>query len=393
MKNRKKIHYSDICLFILSPFLFGVPYFDSTNAAFAQFSHIVRIAVCAYLVLRLIKQKMLSRETFVILVTSAFLVIMTFIRSGNVLYSILQLIKPLTPYLVLSYIQQSNGKDRLLAVLKHYLLLIVLIDIATVLSFKDGLPTDSYYSFGTWFLGYKTARIPYVLVLIIISTIIDLNKNKKLQNKTIILFAITILDTVITQGTGGAIVTVIMSIMTTVLFLFENNNTNLLRKVLLDRKVLLIVFVIAYIFMLTQQSSEIVTYVISDTLSKDNTYMYRTNIWIRCFNTIKKHLFFGNGIMSVTQYQRLTGLQLATSAHNYILTLLINGGITYAVSHTMILINPMRKIRENQSRLLATCYIVQLFILGLSSSALVYSPFIYLGNNINQLLERKKDEQ
>lgn len=392
MKRKEKIRFSNVCLFLFSPFLLGIPYLDSVSIFFAQFSHIVRITVCAFLILKLVKQKALNREAVAILITSTFLVLMTIIRGGDILYSILQLIKPLTPYLVLLCIQRSDNKNRYLLTLKYYLLFIILIDLVTVFIFKEGMPTSSFYSFGTWFLGYKTARIPYVLALIIISTVLNLNKNGKLQKRTSILFLITILDTVITRGTGGSIVTLVMSTMIIALFLFNGNRTKILRKLLLDRRVLLVFFAVAYVFMLTQQSSEIVTYVINDTLSKGNTYTYRTNIWIRCVGIIKEHLIVGNGIKSVAQYQQLIGLQLATSAHNYILTLLINGGITYTILHLMILVNPISKKFDSQGRLLATCYIVQLFILGLSSSALVYSPFIYLGNNINKLLEGIKDE-
>ncbi len=358
----------------------GLPMLEATVGVFQLLltaSRLAIILVCFLVIydkaIRLDRVFMLG--TLLILYPS----VMTLIRQGDLTYALSLLMKPYALLLLLYTCLYSKNQNEIVKAFSRYILALVLIDIATIILFSDGMNIASYYSSLTWFLGYKTARLPYLLALMFLY---GARYNRGLCSKKIkyIICAIAVIDSMLSRGSACTVAILIYSIY----YLLDN-----IPRIALRRATILVISLFANIGFIMFSSSNILGFMINNILNKDETVVYRVQIWDKCLRLIADSPIFGNGVLTTVRYVSLTGYRLGTSAHNGLLTILVTGGLLYLIMYGGILWKLLADT-SNNNRKIATGYVLASIIASLTSSVLVYNPFIYLPLLLNERINNEK---
>ena len=116
------------------------------------------------------------------------------------------------------------------------------------------------------------------------------------------------------------------------------------------------------------ENNEFAVYVVEDVLKKDLTFTYRTHMWESAINVIEKSPIYGWGFADTTWFKTYM-TAFAIGPHNFILTILVNGGVILLTLYIMICskvfktILPYLKKKNMQLLLLAVAcfWIMSLF--------------------------------
>ena len=102
----------------------------------------------------------------------------------------------------------------------------------------------------------------------------------------------------------------------------------------------------------------------------------RTLLWQNCLNYITKHLWFGHGVLHTVQYIELTGGYV--NPHNIVFSYLMTGGLIGLILFSLFIISSLRHLNRSNSCVFFLLGIYCIFILGVTSSTLSFSPFLYV---------------
>ena len=161
---------------------------------------------------------------------------------------------------------------------------------------------------------------------------------------------------------------------------------------------LFVVFLLFQVFVVFNgrglENNELAVYLVEDVLKKDLTFTYRTHMWESAINVIEKSPIYGWGFADTTWFKtHMTAF--AIGPHNFILTILVNGGVILLTLYIMICskvfktILPYLKKKNMQLLLLAVAcfWIMSLFemypyfFMLYAPALLYYSRYIYDEND------------
>lgn len=303
------------------------------------------------------------------------ILVVTYIRGGEFGEAFMTFSSPL---LVCAYIDQKRNSSQIykcLSTWKNVFLVFVFIDFITQILFPNGLYRDTMYTLN-WFLGYKTARLTFSLPLCVLASITEMQKKKRLTWKTWICYALSIITLVYSQATAASVTISVLIILIVLICIKRNGKFNeRLWEKLLNLKLVLVAYTIISILVVYVQNSPQIQYILVNILHKDATLSTRTYIWNLCIESLKKHPFTGLGYLNSADYQSLTNNMYATSAHNMSLSILISGGIIGLILYIIIIIVSWKSFSRNVSveKKISSIAIIALLIIGMTSSALVFS--------------------
>ena len=157
---------------------------------------------------------------------------------------------------------------------------------------------------------------------------------------------------------------------------------------------LFVVFLLFQIFVVFNgrglENNELAAYFVEDVLKKDLTFTHRTYMWESAINVIEKSPIYGWGFADTTWFKtHMTAF--AIGPHNFILTILVNGGVILLVLYIMICskvfkaVLPYLKIKNMQLLLLSVAcfWIMSLFemypysFMLYALALLYYSRYVY----------------
>lgn len=157
---------------------------------------------------------------------------------------------------------------------------------------------------------------------------------------------------------------------------------------------LFVVFLLFQIFVVFNgrglENNELAVYLVEDVLKKDLTFTHRTYMWESAINIIEKSPIYGWGFADTTWFKtHMTAF--AIGPHNFILTILVNGGVILLALYIMICskvfkaVLPYLKIKNMQLLLLAVaCFWVMslfemypYFFMLYALALLYYSRYAY----------------
>lgn len=374
-----------------------ITYVNNFSSAVLLFLRLILIIILG---LNLLVKKNNNWSKIFILINLLFLIFIcnSLLRTNSIIYYMIKLLSK--PYLIVLYIQ-SNFKNNLeikniLNVWKKILFTLCLIDFITIIIFPKGMYADGNYTIN-WFLGYKTARLVYSWALIFITVYLDfdvIKKGKKYFSKfTVFSVALCIFSAFRSQATGGSTALILYALL--MFFLKMENDRNKGGKLYLlynPKNIVLYSGIIYYLVMTIETNSYIQNIVIS-LFNKSTTLSNRTGIWKNCLKFFMQSPIFGKGIFTPLEYTSISKYFLGTNAHNFLLTLLISGGIIAVVMYLLMLNTSMKRKTQSYTRqevALISSVIVFIFI-GLTSSALAFSTFAFLPLILLEYEKRKED--
>lgn len=303
---------------------------------------------------------------------------------------------------------------RKLTILDYILTAYVSINFACMLLFPNGMyKTD--LSNENWFLGFKNVMVRTFIPAIIISCIVSLHYYGRLTIKNYLVYFICLASVVIGKSSTGLVVHAILGLC--IIY------PSILQKIrffnLFNVFVLGVAISIAILLFGIQENFAIY---IEQYLDKDATFTGRIFIWEQSFSRIVRSPIIGYGFLTSDEWRDLleyTKLSLritnASHPHNYVLYLLLQGGVIY-FSLYLILLFLITKfsytIRNHFLVIFLNLMYFSYFINGLTES-LTGTPLLFpmIGlymvivekysrynsfyniNNINQIANLKKTER
>ena len=372
LNSKMRIRVSSIQSFLVLFSCCGIEYINSFVPSVSKLLFVLRVLLIVALLLNNIQStKRLSGEMKLLSLLCVYIILISFTNKLDVVYVIRSLS---VPYLMAYYIdlQKNDGKVYdIIRLWKNVLLLFVGVDFLTMLLFPNGLYNTEIYSLN-WFLGYKTARFPFVLLLCVLEEIIARHENKFTQaNLVYLLSTVTMLKSMAT----AALFSYCFVVVTIVISRQQHNGENWKQKVIsavLDYRLMVPVYgVITFITIIANQSPIMVDFL--ESIGKDPTLTTRTFIWANAIKLIKNNLFLGYGYLTADQYRKLLGSVFFSSPHNMVLSLLMIGGIISALMYLLVIVKVWRKSKISEVGFICTIGMLAMLFVGITSSAMIFT--------------------
>ena len=381
-----------------------IVYINHLNGSVSTILFCVRLMfIMIYGLKILLQKKKIDWSKSFLLINILFLLFIgkSILRTTSITYYMLQLLSK--PYLIVLYMQHNFNNNfkikNILNVWKKLLFILCFIDFITIIIFPNGMYAEKNYAIN-WFLGYKTARLVYSWALLFIASYLDFCEikvgKKHLSKLTLFSFVICIFSAFRSQATGACTALIVYVILIYLLKMEnEKNSGGRLYYLYSPKKIILYIGIIYYLVM-SIESNVYIQNMVTSIFKKSTTLSNRTDIWKNCFEFFMQSPVFGKGIFTPLEYISISKYYLGTNAHNYLLTLLISGGIIALIIYLyMLKVSMTRKNRiyTRQELTLIVAIIVFLFV-GVTSSALAFSTFAFLPFIIleyEKIKKRKED--
>ncbi len=278
--------------------------------------------------------------------------------------------------------KNKDALDTLLKIWKTLICIIIGIDIITEILYPNGLYQDRLYSLN-WFLGYKTARMTYIVPLLFISVYQSYRK-QRFQKSIFLFIALSIIDVWLAQASGATVSLIVFCVLTIVILNLYRKKMKPLRQIfskIFDHFFFITVYMIVTFIVVIVNYTPLMSKV-ADLIGKDLTFTGRTFIWKACMDQIITSPLIGKGYWISQQYEKITipyGVYGGTNAHNAIISILMNGGVIALLLYLCIYLysmSSMKKHSSNEMVMIAIVYIT--WILGVTSSAFTFSPYVFM---------------
>lgn len=372
MNCKFKIKISSILSFLVLFSCCGIEYINILIPAFSKILFVLRVLILGVLALYNIQSKRrLSGEMKMISVFCAYIILVSMINHLDFLY-ILRSIS--VSYLVAYYIDLHRmGKKvyHIIHIWKNLLLILVIIDFVTMIFFPNGLYDADIYTLN-WFLGYKTARFPFVLLLCVLEEIEARKKGCFLQCNMVYLLSLV---TIVKSGATGAFLSFCFTALVLIISRQEHKGRNWKQKLIgaiLDYRVIVPIYIlITFLTILTGVSPTMAKFL--EILGKDPTLTTRTYIWANAIELIKNRSILGYGYLTTNQYRELLGSVYFSSPHNMILSLLMIGGVVCMLLYLFILIGVWKKSKIGDVGFICTIGMLAMLFIGIASSSMLFT--------------------
>lgn len=277
--------------------------------------------------------------------------------------------------IILFKIYLEEDAQSLLIVITHILETLIVVNLITVLLYPDGLYTTlgSTGREANWFLGYKNPMVRLMIPACVFSHAYSLLYNSKYTKWAWWMTIISFVTVVLVDSSTG-----ILGIFTFSLISFMCNKKiglSLIKKINL-KKILFIIFLINFLILELRKQNFFV-FIIETLLhrSADNL-TGRTTIWDISVGIISENPWFGYGAASDSVMHSYI---YASHPHNYILYLLIQGGIVALVLFVAMVIvsdKALAGVTSIEYKGIVLAGIISFWIMGIAES-LTGAYFMY----------------
>lgn len=269
---------------------------------------------------------------------------------GNLMTSFSSLLNCFLMCVVFDFWLNYEYEDFLIY-MRRVLFILVIINFMTIILFPNGLYGTGIYSVN-WLLGHKNSHLNYIMMSIILESINAFKYHNKIRFTTS-LYMILCCFSLYTVDSATAFI--IVTVYVVFLILFVNFSESKYIKLLLDiasvRTIIIVMLVITTIVVF-MQDMEFVANTFSglfDSMNRDTHFTGRTVIWAQSIEVIKENLWFGQGVVDSVLFGKMTGFEAGTHAHNYILNILVMGGILCLLEHVVLYVYTIKKITSSKS--------------------------------------------
>lgn len=358
----------------------GIPYINSKYGMVTDILFLMRMGLSLLFFIELIKRGKLSNVFFIVIIVFGDIFLVSLIRKRNLVNLIIELSKPICMCLFCEkYFSNKMKTVNIIKTWQNILLFLVTIDLFTMLVFRNGMNINSYYAQWTWFLGYKSARIPFEVLLICLCVLNDTLNKRKYSFATVYALIVTIICSFLSKSTGCFLIMLLYGALIIFSYIRIHIKNNINFKVFSFGKVISL-YVVLFASIVIGNLSPSIQRILTNYFHKSADLSFRTYIWKDCIEKIMNAPICGNGMYSVKEYVMFTNYTLGTNAHNFVLTLMITGGIVLLVLY-FIMIKIVFKNGYCVNNFIGTVCMESIVIIllhGLTSSVLVWSPLIII---------------
>lgn len=348
--------------------------------------NLVLLVILAFLFLHYLRKKTISKIVFFIILYSVYLLIDGYFHGAGLQ---LNLVMTQLRIIAMAMIFRYGIEIKVIDCLRIFSIvtgLLVLLNFISVIVFPQGLYITEVYDKGNWLFGYKNTAIYIILPAICVSAAYSIMAYKKYNIYVLMLFIISILTQILSDCKTGIVGLAYLGFLLLII-----RKKDLPKFLNLKTEIILILLMIVSIVS-TSIIDNLNEYII--VLGEEKSLLSRFEVWERAIELFMKSPVFGYGLQSTEGYRKIINLDLGytmfSHPHNYILYLLLQGGLIgiCLVVYLFYLLGKKCKKHNNlyMARLLIVMYMI-FFILGITESmtgAILLLPILVLADSINR---------
>lgn len=235
------------------------------------------------------------------------------------------------------YMVAQNPMD-FIQVFFFFLLFSIIVNLCTIIVYPEGMYIDERGWGYNYYLGFKNLHIYFFLPCMLILSVLQYYKYKKIKIIAYLLLAVLVVSCILNHSTTSLIVVMVLSI----LFLF-------IGKIKLPKYynlfVVFFMFLILSVILISKGIlGDLVQYseAIADKADKTgDSFASRILIWIDAIKAIKEHPIFGNGNFCVS-----LGENDYYQMHNQYIDIVTQGGIVLSIIFILQIILLSKEMRK-----------------------------------------------
>lgn len=253
----------------------------------------------------------------------------------------------------------------------------VYINLITIIMYPKGMYNSGIFN-ESWFLGFKNPQIRTILPIICIALIRSYRHKGRITLSSLFLVVSSAM-TMILNGSSTGLIGIAIFIL--LMFVFHKKYKKLPR--FFNLLTVTLVTSGLFIGVILFRIQKIFSFLIVGVLGKDLDFTNRAGIWDTAIQLIKDKILFGYGYLNESDYISLLNYRAATHPHNYLLYILMNGGILLIFIWLIGVVRASKKLDSNISSVYSKIILFTLcsfLIMGLTeslvSTELLYPMFI-----------------
>lgn len=265
------------------------------------------------------------------------------------------------------------------------------VNFATIVLFPDGLYDAALYAGNYWFLGYKNVMIRFLLPAIVLNAIWTVHNKGKYTVRLYLLIIISIATEWMVDCKTG-LIGIIIVVATMIIFTRKQ-----LPKFINARNGLLFIGVLSIALATTSLLDEFSDLLLD--MGETVSVFSRQAVWFRAIQLFVKSPVWGYGIRTNDGYRELinlsTGWGYFSHPHNYILYVLIQGGILELMLISYLIIKVTRMCLANRNNYMAKMLLVfyiASFVMGITESLVGYTLLFPIALYVGLLYEEEDYE-
>ena len=309
-----KVYYLLFALLVL-PF-FKTSYIDHYEIPDLIFNIARVMASIAILVLTALAKRRIDKQTILLLVLFAWLLLMTAINEGPILDVVQYYGFGLCAFLLIGLFSKKPGI--IIDVLFVLGEILVYTNLITQILFPDGLYVSKLlHNYHNWILGFKNQFLPFYLCFGVAAGLKIASGSKTVR--PVALIVCMAVSMFLGKSASG--------IISFFIFLAIFAIVGFKRKIRINPAILFAITVIAFVLLVIVSDNEILLGTVASFSNKDATFTGRTSIWATAMTLIAARPLVGWGVMTDEAHIQLMGIPDAGSTHDYYLELMLSGGV------------------------------------------------------------------
>ncbi|WP_338854343.1 O-antigen ligase family protein [Clostridium perfringens] len=280
--------------------------------------------------------------------------------------------------------------------------IIIYLNFITVILFPNGLYNAGAYS-TNYLMGYHNTFIRWQIPALAISCILSFMKKKRISVRTWLLYMCVLLTNLLVKSSTGIIGAIIFGIGMFLTNGKKMKKSNRLNKKIFTIETMIVTSILGSIVVIGTiwgAMSFRILQIVLDFFGKNSTMSGRFYIWTSSIELIIKNFIWGYGYESadIISMKYVGKVGFATSAHNFWLELLYQGGVvllTVVLIIFLVIRSKINKLTVNSISCIIGLWFITIGVMGITEPQ--YGNYLIIAwiicGNIDQLFKRDKKDK
>ncbi|MDO5409678.1 MAG: O-antigen ligase family protein, partial [Lachnospiraceae bacterium] len=364
MKIEKIFQSRSVLLFLIIPFFKPVciQYFSVLQALeqlFVNWKMISAACILSLFLIHLLKSTKIPKLILYIVLYEAGIVFSTIYNQGYLLKALIDAVS-ITSFSILLILAIRYNSTIFLNQLGNLLKILMLSNLISMCIFPSGLPADLYYNAenALYFMVVDNGSALFLMFSMLIFILNDLVKKGRISRigKILVFFCLW-------SGVMSHSATAVLILLAFIFFLILIRKRNTC-----NPWFFLLLFSICSVIMFAMQNSKILEFILVNILDRYSTFTSRYLLWNSAVQMIFQKPWLGYGRIDHDYIAAWGGY---FSSHNFILEMLLQGGILAWSQFILIIIATVKRLYKGRGRKVIKALTIALFVV--LTSALVES--------------------
>ncbi len=322
----------------------------------------IKTIVIIYLCIMMFKKKRLPSIIFTILMVIYFTIFFSAAMHGTLKELLFEDFAGFAMCFGFEYWLKNNF-EKTIKCLYHILVTLAVLNLVCILIFPDGLYRSIYdvtFTYAqnfnlsydqNWLFGYKNNQFGYLLPLIGITFLYSYIKRGEVSFGSKIIFIVCLLNEILAQATMASLLEAFYIIAIGIIIVSYKKNFKSIVSKLINIRTLVLFSSIIVFFVVISTGDNYISKLLTEfsiSLGKGSDFNGRIVIWATALNYFRESPLIGYGMIDSAMFARTSGILGGTHAHNYILHILISGGVVCLVEHILLYTVTIRRIVRNK---------------------------------------------